>query len=62
VVGIPIIGALGRLRQEDHEFKTSVGYPSELKASLGYTARSKQTKKLNRNYLNAIIIYITIKG
>ena len=36
---MPIIPALGRLRQEDgYEFETSLGYKSELKASLNCIA------------------------
>ena len=45
---MPIIPALGRLRQEvQFEFETSLGYKSELKASLNCIVRPclKKTKK-----------------
>ena len=44
----PVIPALGRLRQEDRcEFETSLGYKSQLKASLNCIRDpvSKKTKK-----------------
>jgi hypothetical protein len=34
-----IIPALGRLRQEDSEFKAGLNYNSEFKASLSYVVR-----------------------
>ena len=48
---MPVIPALGRLRQEDWcEFETSLGYNGELTASLSYIARPclKKTKKRER--------------
>ena len=48
----PVIPAPGRLRQQDQcEFKTSLGYKSELKASLNYCIMKpslKKTKNLAR--------------
>ena len=54
---MPVIPALGRLRQEDWcEFETSLGYKSELKASLSCIARpclkktkTKQNKQTKKN-------------
>jgi hypothetical protein len=49
---IPIITALGKLRQEDHEFKVSLGYNSEFQASLDYIVRScvqKPKQNINKN-------------
>ena len=45
---MPVISALGRLRQEDQwEFETSLGYKSELKAILNLIVRPclKKTKR-----------------
>ena len=43
---MPVIPALGKLRQEDQcEFETSLGYTSELKASLSCIVRPCLKKK-----------------
>ena len=50
---MPVIPALGRLRQEDQcEFETNLGYKSELKASLNCIVRPslKKTKKKKKEF------------
>ena len=43
---MPVIPALGRLRQEDRcEFETSLGYRSELKASIARPCLKKTKKR-----------------
>jgi hypothetical protein len=42
---MPIITALGRLKQEDREFKATLDYMADFKSRLGYIVRPCLKKK-----------------
>jgi hypothetical protein len=44
---MPIIPAVGWLKQEDHEFKPSLGHNSEFQASLDYKNKKGYNCKAN---------------
>lgn len=55
---MPVVSALGRLRQESHEFRSSLGH-TVIKASLNYISISERQRRGAREEMGVDYLFIT---